>query len=64
MSNYSIEVISDSMFSNGKTYYVLSDYDLSGGRYVRADNEFVYYYDEVSSEEDTLYHLTAQIGDF
>ncbi len=63
MGNYSIEVISDSMFSNGKTYYVLSDYDFSGGRYVRADNDFVYYYDEDASIEDTIYHLNAQIGD-
>jgi hypothetical protein len=64
ISNYSIEVISDSMFSNGKTYYVLSDYDLTGGRYVRADNDFVYYYDEDATEEDTIYHLNAQVGDF
>ena len=64
ISNYSIEVISDSMFSNGIAYYVLSDYDLSGGRYVRADSDFVYYYDEDALEEDTIYHLNAQIGDF
>jgi hypothetical protein len=63
VSYYSIEVISDSLFSNGKTYYVLSDYDLSEGKYVRADEDFIYYYDENSFEEDTLYHLNVQIGD-
>jgi len=59
----SVEIVSDSLFSNGKTYFVLSDYDLTGGRYVRADEYFIYYYDENNSEEDTLYHLKANIGD-
>ena len=58
----SIEVLSDSLFPNGKTYYVLSDYDLSEGRYVRADNNFIYYYDENDLEEDTLCHLSDGIG--
>ena len=64
ITNYSIEVIYDSMFSNGKTYYVLSEYDLTGGKFVRADEDFIFYYDEDTPNEDTLYHLKAQIGNF
>jgi hypothetical protein len=59
----SVEVIGDSLFSNGQTYYVLNHWDLTGGRYVRADSNFVYYYDKNYSEEDTVYRLNTQVGD-
>jgi hypothetical protein len=63
IDTFSVEVIDDSLFSNGKTYYVLNRSDLTGGRYVRADSDFVYYYDENDADEDTLYHLHAQPGE-
>ena len=63
IDTFSVEVMDDSLFANGKTYYVLNRWDLTGGRYVRADSDFVYYYDENDAEEDTLYRLNAQPGE-
>jgi hypothetical protein len=65
IDTFSVEVIGDSLFSNGETYYVLNRPDLTGGKYVRADSDsdFVYYYDENDTDEDTLYHLNAQPGE-
>ena len=63
IDTFSVEVIDDSLFPNGETYYVLDHWDLTGGRYVRADSDFVYYYDENDAEEDTLYRLNAQPGE-
>jgi len=63
IDTFSVKVIDDSLFLNGETYYVLNRPDLTGGRYVRADSDFVYYYDENDAEEDTLYRLNAQPGE-
>lgn len=63
IDTFSVEVIDDSLFQNGKIYCVLNRWDLTGGKYVRADSDFVYYYDEDEEEEDTLYHLNAQPGE-
>jgi len=50
--NYSIQnsikkvyVLSDTIFTNGKHYFVLNGEDIIGGKYVRVDSQFVYYYD-------------------
>jgi len=63
IDTFSVEVVGDSLFPNGQIYYVLNHWDLTGGRYVRADSDFVYYYDENDLEEDTLYRLNAQVGE-
>ena len=57
----SIQVVGDSVFSNGKTYFALNNFDLSNGKFPRGDNRFIYYHDY--ENEDTLYRLTANIGD-
>ncbi len=63
IDTFSVEVINDSLFPNGETYYVFDHWDLTGGRYVRADSVFVYYYDENDADEDTVYRLNAQPGE-
>lgn len=63
IDTFSVEVIGDSLFPNGETYYVLNQWDLTGGKFVRADSDFVYYYDENDAEEDTVYRLNAQPGE-
>ena len=54
IDTFSVEVIDDSLFQNGKIYYVLNRWDLTGGKYVRADSDFVYYYAEDDEEEHTI----------
>jgi hypothetical protein len=63
IDTFSVEIIDDSLFQNGETYFVLNKADLTGGIYVRADSNFIYYYDEIDLEEDTVYRLNAQVGE-
>jgi hypothetical protein len=63
IDTFSVEIIDDSLFQNGETYFVLNKADLTGGIYVRADSNFIYYYDELDLEEDTIYRLNAQVGE-
>lgn len=70
MWNYSVSgtsekitVISDSLFQNGKSYSILSGDDIVGGKYVRADSQFVYYYDTVTNEDIPFFKLNGKVGD-
>ena len=60
---YSIKVIGDSTFSNGKTYFVFDREDLSRGRFVRTDSLGVYYYNTRDSSEALLYKFNAAVND-
>ena len=62
-SYYSVEVIGDSLFPNSQTYFVLSNYDLTQGKYVRNDSRFIFYFDDWELQEDTLYRLGAEVGE-
>ncbi len=63
-SYFSVKVIGDSLFPNGELYYVLDRHDLTGGKYVRDDSRFIYYYDDYpQEEEDTLYRLISEVGE-
>lgn len=61
--SFSIRVIGDSLFPNGRRYFVLHRWDISGGRYVRADSNFVYYYGEGDSSDIVFYKLRAALGE-
>ena len=63
-TNKKVTVISDSLFQNGKSYSILSDDDIVGGKYVRADSQFVYYYDPVANADIPFFKLNGKVGDF
>ena len=63
-SYFSVEIIGNSLFPNGELYYIFNSYDITGGKYVRGDSRFIYYYDEYpQAEEDTLYRLISEVGE-
>ena len=61
-SFHSVEVIGDTLFSNGKNYSVFSSYDLIGGTFVRMDESYIYYYNTNENEEDTIINLSAELN--
>jgi hypothetical protein len=56
-------VLRDSLFPDGFRYYVLSKDDLFGGRYVRTDSQFVYYFDEREGSDVALLDTKGKPGD-
>lgn len=63
-SYFSVKIIGDSLFPNGELYYIIDSNDLTGGKYVRGDSRFIYYWDEYpQAEEDTLYRLISEVGE-
>ncbi|MFQ5583630.1 MAG: hypothetical protein ACE5GL_04270 [Calditrichia bacterium] len=52
-----IEIVSDTLMPNGKLYYVLNDYDVIRGKYLRADSSFVYYFSEFDTSEVAMFNL-------
>ena len=61
-SYHSVEVIGDSLFPNNKQYFVLSRDDLIMNRYVRRDDNYIYYYNSYFNQEDTIINLSAQLN--
>lgn len=64
IDTFSVEVENDSVFNNGKTYYILNRYDLAEGKILRADSSYIIYYDENEFDEDTLFRFNAEVGDY
>ena len=63
--SYSVSVIGDRTFPNGKTYFELSQGDLSGyGSYVRVDSDCVYYYNQNDSTEFLVFKFRAHLNDY
>lgn len=60
--NYSVNVVGDSLMPNGKNYFVLDNSDPTGNKFVRADSNFIYYYNSFDSTEISVFDLNAQIG--
>jgi hypothetical protein len=59
------QIVSDSVFPNGQQYFVINGYDLTlSGKYVRCDGRFIFYYDTDTNEEDTVFKLGANVGDY
>jgi len=68
LSTGAIEVVGDTLFSNGKIYWVLNGpgttgFDATLGRYVRVDSQFVHFYDEIIAQERPVYKLNATVGE-
>ena len=61
-SYHSVEVIGDSLLPNNKQYFVLSRDDLIMNRYVRRDDNYIYYYNSYFNQEDTIINLSAQLN--
>jgi hypothetical protein len=57
--SFSVQVLRDSLFPNGKRYSVLSQWDISDGRFLRADSAHIYYYREYDSADVPFYNLEA-----
>src|SRR5260221_6410768 len=57
--SYTIRVVGDSLMPNGKRYWIFDSPDMFGGRYIRSDSEYVYYwqynhYDTTWGEQRTF----------
>ncbi|MEW5980259.1 MAG: T9SS type A sorting domain-containing protein [Acidobacteriota bacterium] len=57
-----IGVIKDTLMPNGRTYYRLDYSDAVGAIFLRADSDFVYYYNPMDSSEAGVYNLHAEVG--
>lgn len=55
-----LSIQKDSLFSNGKTYFVLSD-SIGFGKFVRVESDIIYYYDEFNSVDVAVYDLNAPL---
>src|SRR6266849_6497422 len=42
--SYTVRVVGDSIMPNGKRYWIFDSPDMFGGRYIRSDSEYVYYW--------------------
>jgi hypothetical protein len=58
-----ISVSGDTVLSNGHRYARLSQEDVLGANYVRADSAYVYYYSLQDSVEVAMYNLRSQPDD-
>ena len=63
IDTFVVEVADDSVFNNGKTYFILNHYDLAVGKILRADSSYIIYYDENEFDEDTLFRFDVEVGD-
>ncbi len=68
LSTGAIEVVSDTVFSNGQAYWQLvgpgtTGFDATLGRFVRVDSQFIYFYDEAVMQEHPIYKLDAIVGE-
>jgi hypothetical protein len=61
-SFHTVEIIGDTVLSNGQNYFVLSRFDLIWGTFVRVDNNYIYYYNINENEEDTIINLSAELN--
>ena len=60
----SVSIVDDTVMANGFRYSVVSGQEPSGGMFVRADSNWIYYYDHYQTHEDIpFYRLDANIGD-
>lgn len=64
--SYTIRILGDSLMPNGKRYWILDSPDMFGGRYIRSDSMYVYYwqhiyYDSTWSEQ-RIFNMQASFG--
>ena len=58
-----VAVIKDTIMPNSKKYFVLNYQDFAGGKFVRLDSNYVYYYNESDSTEVPFFKLDAEAGE-
>jgi len=58
-----VEVLADTVFPNGYRYFQLGDPDIVGGRFVRVDSEYVYYFNEYTGSDQPFFQLRGEVGD-
>ena len=61
--SFSISVVGDTTMYNGITYFELSQ-PFGAGQYLRADNDYVYYYDESDSMDTPVYDFNAPFDEW
>ncbi len=59
----SVQIIGDSLFSNGLRYYILDKPDIIGERFVRTDSGRIYYYNTFTEKDVQLFDFNANIGE-
>lgn len=59
----SVRVVGDSVLSNGHQYFILSQNDIMGSRYVRTDSNSVFYLNPYTGQEQRVFNLNSQLGD-
>lgn len=58
-----VRVLGDSLFPNGHRYFVLSEEDIMGSRFVRTDSNSVFYINPFTGQESRVFKLDGQLGD-
>jgi hypothetical protein len=61
--SFTVAVTSDTMMPNGIQYFVLSRPDLAGGKFVRIDSNYIYYFDISDSTDVPFFKLDAAPGE-
>jgi hypothetical protein len=59
----SFKVVGDSLFTNGKRYFVLDHNDIMGGRFLRFDSSSIYYVSPYTNQEQKIFKLDGNVGD-
>jgi hypothetical protein len=63
IDTFSVIVIGDTLMPNGQTYFVL-DRAMGPSRFLHADSNFIYYYDESDSTDTPIYDLNAPLEEW
>jgi hypothetical protein len=59
----SVRVVRDTVLLNGHRYFILSQNDIMGSKYVRTDSSSVYYLNPYLGQEERVFKLDGQVGD-
>ena len=59
IDTFSIEVLNDTVMSNSVKYFELSQ-GFGLGKFVRADSDYIYFYDESDSSDEAVFNLKAE----
>ena len=64
--SYMFQVVYDTLMPNGKSYWILEPTDMFGGRYIRSDSVYVYYWDPDCDGgigcEKSVFNISSSLG--
>lgn len=63
VDTFSVNIVGDTLMPNGQKYFVL-DSAMGPGKYLHADSNFIYYYDESDSTDTPIYDLNAPLEEW